>query len=764
MDNLKAGTEIIKSNIEKQITLFETEFSNTMRELVQHNQVLADKQKNTRISNDGIGDYVESYALFQVLLDSFETESKSAVKRFESTLDDFNEKLKKAQDDFQKLVDSVKSSTQAPIVINEEPEKQPQDIDMVRSIMFSRQQPKQDQVLKEDAMLKANIDLHNIDVSIGQLEVTQFADPSILAIFHDILQKHQGAKKTYINPEFPHDLRSVAYDIQSFQKALQYVWRRLDGELIHNVSLFGQDLRPEHIKQGALGDCYLLTCLSVLSEKPNLIRRLFFPQELSKEGMYAITLCDSGEWKTLVIDNVVPCRDAMHGPAFSRNGDNGQWVALMEKAYAKMFGSYQAIESGTSLTAFRALTGAPTEYYDLKAQEIAGNTEIIWSYLTAMLDNGFLLTASSIREIDNNSIHDLKSKGIIGSHSYSVLDAKQIDLGNGTTERLVKLRNPWGNKQWTGAWSDGSNNWNDYTLRQANHYKNNKNGIFWMTVSDLQKNFCDLVTCKCHATYKYSYIKVSQKRSFPDNLSMIQVSVKNTTNIYLSVVQKEQRHFLQKVNTMEYKYSLMRVWLVDSKTKNLKDSEFKWDPNTGAIDLELNLKAGEYLLFIETYWNQSYYNDFTVTSYSDLDVDLKDVTANYHNKWRAFMDGVICAYTESKINSNKKHKSTFKTIIYDNLGAPDVVKYVNTRIKGLIIFHYRNYSDDKHLKEDIHMSCDVPDAMALCGPDKEDTPGKFVVNLPPLGEKIVIYKLVKKETMQWKYSTKSKLRFNHSFY
>ena len=37
---------------------------------------------------------------------------------------------------------------------------------------------------------------------------------------------------------------------------------------------------------------------------------------------------------------------------------------LIEKAYAKYFGSYQLIESGTSGFAFKDLTGAPYERVD----------------------------------------------------------------------------------------------------------------------------------------------------------------------------------------------------------------------------------------------------------------------------------------------------------------------------------------------------------------------------------------------------------------
>ena len=41
--------------------------------------------------------------------------------------------------------------------------------------------------------------------------------------------------------------------------------------------------------------------------------------------------------------------------------------------------------------------------------------------------------------------------GLIGYHSYGVLD---IAIIGENEEKLVKLRNPWGDFEWTGDWSD----------------------------------------------------------------------------------------------------------------------------------------------------------------------------------------------------------------------------------------------------------------------------------------------------------------------
>lgn len=59
----------------------------------------------------------------------------------------------------------------------------------------------------------------------------------------------------------------------------------------------------------------------------------------------------------MVIDDYFP----LHGgkPFFSKDHNGEIWVMLLEKAYAKVFKNYQAIESGLTGIALNALTGAP---------------------------------------------------------------------------------------------------------------------------------------------------------------------------------------------------------------------------------------------------------------------------------------------------------------------------------------------------------------------------------------------------------------------
>lgn len=51
--------------------------------------------------------------------------------------------------------------------------------------------------------------------------------------------------------------------------------------------------------------------------------------------------------------------------------------------------------------------------------------------------------------------------GLVKGHAYAVTDVRKVRLGHGLlsffkSEKLdmIRLRNPWGEREWTGPWSD----------------------------------------------------------------------------------------------------------------------------------------------------------------------------------------------------------------------------------------------------------------------------------------------------------------------
>ena len=50
--------------------------------------------------------------------------------------------------------------------------------------------------------------------------------------------------------------------------------------------------------------------------------------------------------------------------AFAQNNKNELWVCLIEKAWAKLHGSYERIAAGAAHLTLRDLTGAPSYDYE----------------------------------------------------------------------------------------------------------------------------------------------------------------------------------------------------------------------------------------------------------------------------------------------------------------------------------------------------------------------------------------------------------------
>ena len=78
-----------------------------------------------------------------------------------------------------------------------------------------------------------------------------------------------------------------------------YTWHELENfpfspSLYHNIN-------PNNIIQGAIGDCYLIASLSVLSEQPSLLSRLLksHPNPDKPKAVEA-WLCDSGKFKPIL--------------------------------------------------------------------------------------------------------------------------------------------------------------------------------------------------------------------------------------------------------------------------------------------------------------------------------------------------------------------------------------------------------------------------------------------------------------------------------
>ena len=81
--------------------------------------------------------------------------------------------------------------------------------------------------------------------------------------------------------------------------------------------------------------------------------------------------------------------------------------------------------------------------------------------------------------------------GIVFGHAYSILDLKSA--GN---IKLLQIRNPWGQGEWNGAYSDKSDKWTT-RLKNVTGFdgKDKNDGIFWIELGDYMVNFEETYIC-----------------------------------------------------------------------------------------------------------------------------------------------------------------------------------------------------------------------------------------------------------------------------
>lgn len=260
-------------------------------------------------------------------------------------------------------------------------------------------------------------------------------------------------------------------------------------------TLFGPNgaAHVEDACQGQLGDCWLLSVISMVAERPGVMERVFLTRELQETGMLQFRLCVSGIWSVVTIDDALPCF-AMNGQLCYSQSPNGRlWVPYLEKAIAKVCKSYRALTSGRSVEAFSLLTGAPVQDFplDVEGRPSLLDEDELWATLLSAYDLRFLIAASCGRP-SGPSQSDYKAVGLSASHGYSVLQV--MTASNGV--RLMQLRNPHAQGEWNGDWSDHSHLWTPALRAEVGAMSEADDGVFWIALEDVRRFFSSLTVCK----------------------------------------------------------------------------------------------------------------------------------------------------------------------------------------------------------------------------------------------------------------------------
>jgi calpain len=259
-----------------------------------------------------------------------------------------------------------------------------------------------------------------------------------------LLGELRESGKLFEDPDFPANNNSLSHS-GNIDGVIE--WKR-PHQLSTNPQFIENGISRFDVKQGALGDCWLMAAMAVLTQDMDLFHNVVCEDNGFDEnyaGIFKFRFWQYGEWKTVIIDDRLPTRNGKL-LYMSSSDENEFWGPLLEKAYAKLNGSYESLEGGHTTEAMEDFTGGISEMFLLN--------DVPYDFYdiikTANSHRSLIGCGINYKHEEMDDIH-----GLVSGHAYSVtglvvLPVKKMQVN------LLRIRNPWGNAtEWTGPWSDG---------------------------------------------------------------------------------------------------------------------------------------------------------------------------------------------------------------------------------------------------------------------------------------------------------------------
>ena len=237
----------------------------------------------------------------------------------------------------------------------------------------------------------------------------------------------------------------------------EWIWVRGSEMPDRQVFATTQSICSQNVIQGKVGNCGFCSGFASLAQQfPHVILRAFSISDINQQidissGAYSICIYPFGgkTKRYLLLDDHVLCTSGTHSsPALSSNNEKDLWIRFLEKMFVKLQSSYASLDGYYKfnslyrhpLRAMQLITGSPIalelHYKQNKVDEV---------YETLLATEGSCCrVAHGRRAID----------GLFTGHGYSLLW-----VGTIAGIKLACVRNPHGNKSYTGEFGRGDNSW-----------------------------------------------------------------------------------------------------------------------------------------------------------------------------------------------------------------------------------------------------------------------------------------------------------------
>ena len=196
-------------------------------------------------------------------------------------------------------------------------------------------------------------------------------------------------------------------------------------------------------------------------------------------------------------------------------------MLILEKVWAKINSCYENTITGYASEAFRVLTGAPVEFFNHEY------VECIWDSLVEADRRNYIICASAGKP--NLDSEDYQKLGLVSDHAYAIISVTEVDTNEGKV-KLLRLRNPWGHKEWMGDWSDKSTKWTP-ELKEKLGYTDADDGVFFICYKDYLSYYRSTTICKVHDDFTYNHVRVEGKSKY----QLVKVTLEEQSKVFFTV-------------------------------------------------------------------------------------------------------------------------------------------------------------------------------------------------------------------------------------
>lgn len=298
---------------------------------------------------------------------------------------------------------------------------------------------------------------------------------------------------------FPHNIKSI----DNLGKVSTICNR--NSETIQNLTwqrpsqigrLFTQ-FQLSNIFKGLLDNSFTLTAYAAFSKFPHRLHRLFLNEEITKTGVYSVVLYVEGIPVIIAMNDYFPT--SRNGWLFTHSKSEDIYVQLIEKAWAKINGSYLSSKVGNPSDFVGCLSEAPSENVIHSRFE----TMKLFELLKEAFNRNYIMISSTYNTFDFNN------EGLEPSKEYSILGVYEVDIEQTIEKlRLIKIFSS-DQAKWKGSYSDVDFKWKNELKKKLN-FDCKAEGVFFMDINDFVKYFKSTFVALIHDDYKYSFAKILQ--------------------------------------------------------------------------------------------------------------------------------------------------------------------------------------------------------------------------------------------------------------